>query len=359
MPYCIVRKKHLGMNMTIKVTIEDKLSAYSKVEQEAARWFLAMKQPDISHNEKRQFTDWLKADANNQSEYFRLRRVWQALPTALIQSTAAEPRLTKTSVQSISPAESIVALIPAAQQKNTGIFRLWHYATAACLCLALLITQPWSMSVTAEHYANQAGKTKLITLNDGSTIKLNNDSKIIVAYSNKQRLINLVKGEAYFTVAKAVNRPFIVKHNNYQFKALGTEFLLRAAKSLKLIVTEHSVAVSDDNGRNIIIEQASGLEIGTGTRKENSWQRLSNNNIEQLLAWRKQQLIFNKQPLKEVLIELERYMQGSIHLSNASLANESVTGIFNLDKPEDILQLITEVLGLSLYQSKNNDYFVG
>jgi len=360
--------------MTNKLTVEDNLDSYSKVEQEAAQWFLAMQQPDISHNEKKKFTDWLKADANNQSEYFRLRKIWQALPTALAQSsipkstipksttaktTTAKTTLATTLAQPITQAESIDALTPAAKQKNTNLFRLWHFATAACLCLALLITQPWSMSVTAEHYANQAGKTKLINLNDGSTIKLNNDSKIIVEYSNKQRRINLVKGEAYFTVAKAANRPFIVKHNNYQFTALGTEFLLRAAKSLKLIVTEHSVAVSDENGRNIIIEQASGIEIGTGTRQGNSWQALSKDNIAQLLSWRKQQLSFNQRPLKEVLIELERYLPGNIHLSDASLANEPVTGIFNLDKPEDILKLITEVLGLSLYQSKNKDYFVG
>jgi transmembrane sensor len=347
------------MNMMIKATIKDTLGSYSKVEQEAARWFLVMQQPDISNNEKRQFTHWLAADANNKSEYFRLRRIWQALPTALAQSTEAGSALTKTSVQSISKGESIDSLTSAHQQKKTSLLRLRHYATAACLCLVLFITQPWSESVTTVHYVNQVGKTKLITLNDGSTIKLNNDSKIIVAYSNKQRLINLVKGEAYFSVAKGVNRPFIVKHNNYQFKALGTEFLLRAAKSIKLIVTEHSVAVSDDNGRNIIVEQASGLEIGKGARKKSSWQALSKENIEQLLSWRKQQLIFNNQPLQEVLIELERYLQGNIHLSNASLANEPVTGIFNLDKPENILKLITEVLGLSLYQSKNKDYFVG
>lgn len=330
-----------------QVITQDMFDSYSKVEQEAASWFLAMQQPDISDKDKAAFMQWLKAGPNNQSEYFRLRKIWQALPEALAQSTAVKQLTPKS-----TSAETTV-------KEKPKTIRLWHYASAACLCLALLIAQPWSEPIAAEYYASQAGQTRLIELTDGSTIKLNNQSKVIIEYSKQQRLIRLVNGEAYFTVTKAKNRPFIVKHDNYHFTALGTEFLLRINQSIKLIVTEHSVAVNDNNGRNAVVKEASGIAISTGINKEKSWQTLPNNKREQLLAWRKQQLIFTKQPLREVLVELDRYLQGSIHLSDANMANEPITGIFTLDNPENVLKLITEVLGLTLYQSKNKDYFVG
>jgi transmembrane sensor len=375
------------MNMTDIDSNASMPEAFTQIEQDAAHWFITMNNIDVSPEEKADFVRWLKTNTHHQSEYFRLRKIWQALPNAL--SVALPHKLLETLPETLTavsadnlpdkseltvsaltlPLEDPLTSLPnQTPEKSPGksvksnliakltLQKVCSYAAAACVCLALILNEPWLPPVLPIHYATQAGESRLLTLTDGSTIKLNTQSKIIVDYSDETRLINLIKGEAYFVVAKdkpKTNRPFVVKHKNYQFTALGTEFSLRATNAIQLVVTEHSVAVANHTDKSITVEQSSGLSI------VDTWQPLTKVEIEQLLAWRKQQLIFTQKPLKEVLAELERYTQGQIHLSNTSMANEPVTGIFNLQQPEEVLQVIAEVLELTVYKSKNNDFFIG
>jgi transmembrane sensor len=318
----------------------DALESFSDIEQQAAHWFLTMQQAHVSAEDKAAFMIWLKEKPEHQSEYFRLRKIWQALPVALEQAQAqlaAKDSATK----------------PGLLTTKKSFFRRWVYGAAACLSLLVMLLQPWSSPLPTEHYYTKAGEMKLFTLSDGSTIKLNTQSKVLVQYSNEQRFINLVKGEAYFVVAKAQNRPFIVKHKDYEFTALGTEFLLRATNAIQLIVTEHSVGVKSNQGKATTVEEGLGLTFAK------NWQPMAIETIEHLLAWRQQKLVFSQQPLKQVLAELERYIPGNIHLSDISMAQEPVTGNFNLAQPEEVITTIAEVLGLKIYQSKSGDYFLG
>ena len=318
----------------------DALKSFSEIEQQAAQWFLTMQQAQVSAEDKAKFMRWLKENPDHQSEYFRLRKIWQALPMALEDSKV------RLSTEACSNKSDLL-------KNKKPFFRRWIYGAAACLSFLVMILQPWSSPVPAEHYYTKAGEMKLFTLSDGSTIKLNTQSKVIVQYSNEQRYINLVKGEAYFVVAKVKERPFTVKHKDYEFTALGTEFLLRTTNAIQLIVTEHSVGVKNNKGEITTVKEGLGITFAK------NWLPVPNEKIEQLLAWRQQKLVFSQQPLKQVLAELERYIPGNIHLSDLSMAQEPVTGNFNLAQPEEIITIIAEVLELKVYQSKNGDYFIG
>ena len=62
--------------------------------------------------------------------------------------------------------------------------------------------------------------------------------------------------------------------------------------------------------------------------------------LDSASAWQRGKLIFNQRPLGEVLAELERYLPGRILLTDASLRRHKVSGVFDLDDPDALLQTL-------------------
>lgn len=69
-----------------------------------------------------------------------------------------------------------------------------------------------------------------LTLPDGSKVWLNNVSSLRypTSFQEKERMVELTTGEAYFEVAQDASRPFIVKVRDENVKVLGTSFNVMA-----------------------------------------------------------------------------------------------------------------------------------
>jgi|SRR6185437_10966623 len=89
---------------------------------------------------------------------------------------------------------------------------------------ATYLTRIWDEG----RYRTRIGEMRVIPLNDGSVVTLNTNSEILVRYSQLQRNIELVQGEALFDVAKNKQRPFIVQTGTTQVRAVGTSFSVKA-----------------------------------------------------------------------------------------------------------------------------------
>ena len=96
---------------------------------------------------------------------------------------------------------------------------------------------------------NNTSKRILITLDDGSSIFLNPNSKISYAndFNNGNNREVYLSGEAFFEVAKNPNKPFFVYANELVTKVLGTSFNVRAfadEKDVTVKVRTGKVAVA-------------------------------------------------------------------------------------------------------------------
>ena len=94
---------------------------------------------------------------------------------------------------------------------------------------------------------NTTTKVKLITLDDGSTVLLQPDSRITypATFEGDKREVFLT-GEAFFEVAKNPNKPFYVYARSLATKVLGTSFRVRAFendKEVKVVVKTGKVSV--------------------------------------------------------------------------------------------------------------------
>ena len=62
------------------------------------------------------------------------------------------------------------------------------------------------------------------------------------------------------------------------------------------------------------------------------------------LAWRRQQTVFHRQSLTQVLEEVNRYRKGSIVAVNPRLAERVINGVFNNSDPDAVLAALTTTL---------------
>jgi transmembrane sensor len=144
--------------------------------------------------------------------------------------------------------------------KGQNVRRLpvwWAWAAAASVVLGIMIWQfipkndvqinqvvyesnrEKALSPLTEKI-NKTNRTILVTLDDGSSIFLNPNSKISYATNFNQGNIREVylSGEAFFEVAKNPNKPFLVYANEMITKVLGTSFNIRAFPNEKDVIVK-------------------------------------------------------------------------------------------------------------------------
>ena len=66
--------------------------------------------------------------------------------------------------------------------------------------------------------------------------------------------------------------------------------------------------------------------------------------ILETLAWQRGQLIFERQPLSQVIKEVNRYRSGQIMLINPKLKERVVSGVFDIADPDAVVDGIKTTL---------------
>src|SRR5258708_27099877 len=141
------------------------------------------------------------------------------------------------------------------------------------------------------------GNQYQLVLPDGSKVWLNAASSLHypTSFTGNQRKVVLT-GEGYFSIVKNVKKPFIVSFNNTDVKVLGTEFNVMAYSDEPggTRTTLISGSVSINSGR-----QQMKLEPGKiAIVDDESIKIKSNEDIEQVIAWKNGQISLNNADLK-------------------------------------------------------------
>ncbi|TAN65156.1 MAG: DUF4974 domain-containing protein [Methylobacter sp.] len=218
-------------------------------------------------------------------------------------------------------------------------------ATSALALLMLLAYQlPLHYQNWQSDYYTAPGKQLTVVLNDGSRLTLNTDTALAVNLSDKQRSIELLRGEAYFQVSPDKNRPFVVSNGTAKARAVGTAFSVnKTDNDMRVIVSEGTVEVSAgtaDVPTLVHINQQVDYQQGRVGP-------VTSSDILESLAWQRGQLIFNRQPLSKVIREVNRYRSGQIMLINPKLKERVVSGVFDTTDPNAVVDGIKTALKVS------------
>jgi transmembrane sensor len=247
----------------------------------------------------------------------------------------------------------VVAELPAekpAEAANSARWVVGAAALAASIALAVVFWPALEDSAAPIHFQTALGEQRSVSLADKTRVVLNTDSSISVSYTDDQRHITLQRGEAWFDVTPNKQRPFHVDAGDARVTAIGTAFnVYLDGPDTDVIVTEGVVRVSElgETGNRAptteVLRENERLRTG-----DNGWHVAAAEDLSGALAWQRGELVAREMPLPELLRQLERYHADEILIVDPDLAVLTVSGVFDLKRPEAILSALALSLDLQV-----------
>jgi transmembrane sensor len=315
-------------------------SSKKNILQQACEWISRFDR-GLNKTEEQAFADWVNISKTHRTTLFEVAQTWDDL-SVLNELSTLFP-LTNTQARQTHIF---------ANNKVRGIAASFAFVFVSCLAW-LVNTQIMSAmaapSLLVFSTETSVGEQRILPLADGSVIHLNTDSLVSVDFSDSRRDVHLLRGEAHFDVAHDENRPFIVKAADNTVTAVGTSFNVQLTNShqLELLVTDGKVLVEDKPDNNSIAESAHPLE-GFGELmiegqkaliSQQSIQQLemSNEQIQNELAWQQGMLVFHGEPLSEALQEISRYTSIKFTLADDQVKQRRIAGYFKAGDIQGLL----------------------
>lgn len=180
-------------------------------------------------------------------------------------------------------------------------------------------------------FTTEVGEQKSIALPDGSTVVLDGKSALVMGYTEDARHLSLTAGAAVFEVEGADPRPFVVSAaDGRSTLSSGTLSVAHAVKDVSVECIQGTVEV--DCLTSITLMKGEGVVYSAAGLGEKAMAE-----VETAAAWRKGLLVFNDRPLGDVVADLNRHRRGKVMLASNALGSQRVSGVFHLDRPQEIL----------------------
>jgi transmembrane sensor len=255
----------------------------------------------------------------------------------------------------------------------------WHWATACVVACAFMVVTPlllyWSEQGSGE-YITGTGERRSIPLADGSAVIMNTQSLLRVRFSSRGRDVELVAGEALFSVARDPSRPFRVHARHTIVEAIGTEFSVYVGdSSTRVAVTQGRVKVFASPSQSTIMlnpyglawvdttssgldAPASAVAIGAGhealiSRNGNTFpnfevssRSIPTDALQRRIAWVSGQLAFSGERLTDVVEEFNRYNWRKLRIGDPGIANVQVGGWFRSNDVDELVSVLTRLFGI-------------
>jgi len=326
-----------------------------QIAAEAALWVARLHGPNRSREMELQCLEWQSRSAVHRHAFERCTETWMEFPNAA-RAAGYEP----SSPDRFAPEER-----GGGQAKRTrrGLFML---AAVAGVAVVVGLSVRWD-GTTA--YRTAIGEAQTVVLADGTRMSLNTDTRVRVDIGSKQRTVQVDGGEAAFEVAKDARRPFVVRAAGSEVVALGTVFSVRfiprsssAAESLAVTLVEGQVAVRSAAGATGGIAPAAQLVMRPGERvhfvkgaagKAAARQEVDRPRMEQVLAWKRNEVVFDGTSLAEAVDEMNRYSRQPVVLAG-DLAQEGwqVSGQFRTGDNAAFANALAMLHGLVVHENE-------
>jgi transmembrane sensor len=297
------------------------------IDQAASRWTARLDRGPLIPEEEEAFQAWLSGDPRSKGALLRAQAV------SMISESA----------QALGPSFDPIAFEEPRRSRPVDLSRrqtlIW--TGAAAMAAASLATLAVGVSAAGAVTSTERGEIRLVPLKDGSTVLLNTQSSIRVKYDQGQRSVTLLKGEAYFSVARDDRRPFIVEVNGRRLSTAQAAFRVRKLDRdpVDVLVNQGQVDVApfhqatsantlalQPNTRLILSDTADG-------RSAEHPQPIAPETVTRELAWRDGKLAFEGETLKQAAATFARYSDTRIQIRDVDLAREPVTGLFAANDP--------------------------
>jgi len=279
--------------------------------------------------DRKQVDEWLSRKAVNKQIYQRLSDLWN--------STGSTDKNYYSLLESIKRRITVYESRPKRLFYNSPLFR------AAAILLLILATNfmvyLYSKNSNPELVSQQEitvprGNRMKLTLPDGTSIWLNNESQLKYASNFSSNREVELSGEAYFDVHHDASHPFVVKVGKQKIKVLGTRFSVNAYPEDKLIETslvEGSVAFQSERE----INGSSEFRLDPGysliyNKEDNS---ISTQKIQSsyFQYWENGVYAFKDESFESLSLKIKRIFNIEVVFENDFLKKKTYTGTISIN----------------------------
>ena len=216
-------------------------------------------------------------------------------------------------------------------------------------------------------YFTRIGEQQTIELNDGSVVTLNTGGQIVVDYNEQDRRVLLERGEAYFEVAEEPDRPFTVDLGVRSVTAIGTAFNIRKHPEhyqvavIRGAVSLHELADGPPSssppisaaGETVVIPARSWHRLEEGWVAEfdvsrNQIRAFRPETMERYEGWRSGMLSFYREPLYQVVKELNRYSRKKILIEDSAVMDLTVYTALSVHEIDSALDGLEKLLPIEV-----------
>lgn len=190
-----------------------------------------------------------------------------------------------------------------------------------------------------------------VTLDDGSLVHLNYDSRLIYPEKFGDRRDVILEGEAYFMVAHDKSRQFVVHTPQGDVAVHGTEFMVNTRKNennknnhdLSVVLVNGSIGFTPNNGKEVMM--APGQELSVVNNE------LSIHIVDTAIftAWNTGTFMFEEEPLSSLMEVVSRWYGYKVIFADKAAESITITG--NIDKyhsAEPFLETLERITQLNV-----------
>jgi transmembrane sensor len=395
-----------------------------QILDEASEWFVDFRVGDVDAEARARFDEWLRRSPEHIRAYWEIAKTYVELPP---QNSVGKLKTEELIAHAYSSA-NVISLDPRANESHTlrsesagegskeggtrqsrPRFRRPFFAAASVAFALVIAGTVWWQVQRYPLYATDIGERRSITLTDGSTVDLNARSQLRVEFTNSERRVELLDGQALFQVTKDKARPFIVHSGGATVRAVGTQFdIYRKDSGTTITVLEGRVAVytgappaqADGASKSVVppesdvppqhtlartsrkdshsgspapgasvaspsvsnlgLSDFSGsaaiyLDAGeqvTVSRDAAATLLPQHADITAATAWMQRKLIFEGSKLSDVVSEFNRYDRRQLVIEDPKLADFQISGVYSSTDPASLVLFMRDQ-GLKVTEGNN------
>jgi len=271
----------------------------------------------------------------------------------------------------------------ASGMKRRPLLRL--VAVVASIGIALMTAfQLAPFGLKPGEYGTRIGEQRVVELEDHSRIALDAATRLRVRFSNDARIVQLIQGQAQFSVAKDPARPFKVEAGTHTIVAVGTVFTVDYMdREMRVAMLEGKVAVLPQLSMgtlpvedNLAQQQplstqatlparakataagqsdAGHIELTAGeelrVRGDGRATVTPKADLEAATAWRNGKVIFHAEPLSEAVRRLNRYLRLQMEIADPTLASLQISGVFEEGDAQAFVEALQSYLRVTADES--------
>jgi len=322
-----------------------------EIAAEAAVWIARLHGPSRTRQLEQEFRAWQASSPAHRAAFERCTDAWQDIPRIGL-ATAYEGLASGRAAS----ARAGDGLREAARRWITAC------AVAGAVAAGVVVALQWH---DQNAYRTNVGEQRLVVLEDGSRMLLNTDTRLHVDFSASRRTVEVRSGEAFFEVAKDARRPFVVRIAGSEVVAVGTAFSVRyapaahAAGELAVTLVEGRVNVqaAGRSGDMLAPEHPVWMKAGDrllldrppGHAASGVVARLDRPNVERVLAWKRDEAVFDDTSLADAVDEMNRYNRTPIVLLDGLESDGlRVSGLYHTGDSAGFASAVAALHGLAV-----------